>query len=369
LANVIVPSSVTSGNDIFLQPTSDFTVKVVEGKVTITDYTGSAKDVVIPPTLNGMPVTAIRGGAFAKKGLTSVNIPDSVNFIGSYAFSGNHLTSVNIPDSVTDIGTATFYNNQLTNVSIGSNVSLPEWNRNPIDGGDLPSFDNYFNEYYNSTGKFAGTYVLQAGGWTGTRSDGGGSLREERDHFITTELEGEVIINRYTGSAKDVVIPPFINELPVTAIGERAFYNSHLTSVNIPDGITSIGEHAFSWNQLKNVSIPDSVTVIGKFAFYINRLTVVNIPDSVTSIGIGAFLHNSLESVTIPSSVTSIGATAFASGTEYALDFVDDFGTYYSSTGSLAGTYVLRDGEWSRANTEAMEGDGGRPAGLRRLTG
>ena len=42
-------------------------------------------------------------------------------------------------------------------------------------------------------------------------------------------------------SATEVVIPNEIENLPVTSIGYRAFYNcSSLTSVTIPDSVTSI---------------------------------------------------------------------------------------------------------------------------------
>ncbi len=78
----------------------------------------------------------------------------------------------------------------------------------------------------------------------------------------------------------------------VTSIGDYAFYGCRsLTSVTIPDRVTSIGYKAFcGCSGLTNVTIGDSVTSIGDYAFYgCSGLTNVTIGDNVTSIGYDAF--------------------------------------------------------------------------------
>ena len=100
----------------------------------------------------------------------------------------------------------------------------------------------------------------------------------------------------------------------VTSIGDGAFVNCRITSVDIPDSVTSIGDFAFSrCRSLTSVDIPDGVTSIGNAAFSMcYGLASVTIPDSVTSIGRNAFSDcTNLTSVTIPDSVTSIGRNAF----------------------------------------------------------
>ena len=127
----------------------------------------------------------------------------------------------------------------------------------------------------------------------------------------------------------------FNNFTDTTTIGNGAFYNNELTSVNIPNSVTTLGKHAFSRNRLTSVVIPNSVKTIGdgaffnnklksivipksvetidKLAFAGNKLTSVVIPNSVTTIGNSAFSYNKLKSVEIPNSVTTIGNNAFSS--------------------------------------------------------
>ena len=85
------------------------------------------KDVKIPTRLGGHPVTTIfiyhdatgRNpiGAFQGRGLTSVEIPDTVTRIEDNAFSWNNLQEVTIPASVTYVGRAAFWGNKGTNTA------------------------------------------------------------------------------------------------------------------------------------------------------------------------------------------------------------------------------------------------------------
>lgn len=70
-----------------------------DGTVTITDYSGTDTDIVIPKSIDGKMVTSIRYYAFYDcNGLTSISIPEGVTSIGEDAFS--------LCDNLTIYGTA-----------------------------------------------------------------------------------------------------------------------------------------------------------------------------------------------------------------------------------------------------------------------
>lgn len=110
-------------------------------------------------------------------------------------------------------------------------------------------------------------------------------------------------ITKCDSAVTSAVIPSKIDNVPVTAIGSKAFYNCDaLESVTIPDSVTVIEEHAFDdCSKLKDVAIPDSVTYIENSAFReCKALTSVAFPASVKSIGSMAFYScTKLESVEI----------------------------------------------------------------------
>ena len=134
--------------------------------------------------------------------------------------------------------------------------------------------------------------------------------------FTYTNTGIAITITGYTGPGGVVTIPDIIDLLPVTRIGDSAFYScTNLTSVVIPDSVTNIGDSAFGGcTRLTSVTIPNSVTSMGGGAFYFcSSLTNVTIGTNVTGIGENAFAWcTSLTSVTIPGSVTSMGNWAFA---------------------------------------------------------
>ncbi|MDR0320242.1 MAG: leucine-rich repeat domain-containing protein [Treponema sp.] len=218
------------------------------------------------------------------------------------------------------------------------------------------------------------------------------------------QREGDgIIITGYIGSNMNVNIPPQIQGLPVTGIGNNAFRDGdwegehpsavwiskyQLTSVTIPYGVTKIGDGAFRDNQLTNIIIPDSVIEIGGLAFagnqlisatlpngitYIrweafagNRLTNITIPNSVIQIDEWAFAGNRLTNITIPDNITKIEGGAFSGNDlttviigknvtlwfdvraiDYTGGFGSEFAEFYKSQGSRAGTYTYSNGQWN----------------------
>ena len=97
-----------------------FTYTIYNNQVTITGYTGSETDLVIPNQIEGLPVTEIGSGAFAHwQELKSIKIPDTVKVIGKDAFEYCiGLTSIEIPKETTKICDQAFYScSSLANVT------------------------------------------------------------------------------------------------------------------------------------------------------------------------------------------------------------------------------------------------------------
>lgn len=133
--------------------------------------------------------------------------------------------------------------------------------------------------------------------------------------FTYTVTNGSVTITAFTGVGGEWVIPSTIEGLPVTAIGDRAFwYQMRIRGLTIPEGVTSIGNFAFSYcPSLTNLVVPDSVRHIGSWAFSnCEGLPQFRVPNSLTNIGDNVFYGcASLTNLAIPNSVTSIGNYAF----------------------------------------------------------
>lgn len=123
----------------------------------------------------------------------------------------------------------------------------------------------------------------------------GDSHRSQGLIFVLNKEEnGYILTGLGTCTDTVLVIPETHQDLPVTAIGERAFFEcDRLTNVIIPGGVTVIGQEAFARCMgLKSVTISAGVTQIGASAFEAcTNLRSVAVPESVERIGAGAFFY------------------------------------------------------------------------------
>lgn len=119
-----------------------------------------------------------------------------------------------------------------------------------------------------------------------------------------------VVICKYKGQRKEVVIPSSIEDIPVVELDVRAFSGTDIVSVVIPNSVTDIEPYCFSdCRYLQKVLLPNTLTFLNWGAFQ-NCITLKNItlPESIEYIGIGVFAGSGLESITIPDKVHTIGA-------------------------------------------------------------
>lgn len=106
--------------------TAQFGYWTNNGTITIGQYYGSGGAVIIPSSIDGLPVATIWDHTFqGNLDVTSVTFPGSITNIGDYAFYAcASLTDVVIEDSATRIGVGAFaYCSSLTNCAFGSSVT------------------------------------------------------------------------------------------------------------------------------------------------------------------------------------------------------------------------------------------------------
>jgi hypothetical protein len=139
----------------------------------------------------------------------------------------------------------------------------------------------------------------------------------------------------------DYVLPPIISynsiNYAVTSIGDWVFYGSSpqkFTSITIPATVTSIGYNSIAniYNLTTVNILGNSLLTIGEGAFSNTNIITINLPNSLTTISKAAFAGTPrLTSINIPASVTSIGDFAFG-GNNYRLTgiYVDPSNNYYS---------------------------------------
>lgn len=177
--------------------------------------------------------------------------------------------------------------------------------------------------------------------------------------FNYTTNDSTITITGYIGTNTAITIPSTINGLPVTSIGEDAFFgDAGLTNVFIPNGITNIGAGSFdNCAGLATVTIPSSVISIGDWAFSYAGLATIIIPTSVASIGDSAFYGCPLTNVVLGGGVSQLGEFAFANCphlTEITAStnnpvftssggalFNHDLTTIVEYPGGLAGSYTI----------------------------
>lgn len=404
---------------------------IYDGEATVMGYTSDlGKDVIIPDSITyndkTYSVTKINSYAFYKNSkITSLKIGNSVTEIGSNAFEMClSLKSIVIPESVSKIGSGAFaYCSSLEkayykgNLSQWCKVSIEYEQAHPlfhakefyIDGkllsGDITipdgvtsigdyafyMFDKLTQVVIPSKVNYVGDHAFEKcsildiyceakekpSKWSNSWNYSGcpvvwnyggkyGVLENGLKWCLTND--GEVSIVGYIGDSTTAIIPKTISGYSVTSIGNKAFFESEITKIELPSCITKIQNQAFAYSKLTSIEIPygityidkavfsgcsnitkivvpNSVTIIGEEAFQgCKSLTSINIPSSVTTIEDGAFYRCSgLRTIVIPSSVTTMGRKVFYEGS----------GTIYCEVSSKPSGW---DDNWNFTNRSVVWG-------------
>lgn len=103
----------------------------------------------------------------------------------------------------------------------------------------------------------------------------------------------EIIITRYLGDEKNIIIPPFIEKIPVTSIGKDCFAGKEIKTI-VGSSIETINSFAFRYTYyLESVDFPN-LKALKSEAFAESAISHFKIPKNLTSISPLAFLHSNI---------------------------------------------------------------------------
>ena len=291
-------------------------------------------------------VTTIGSYAFIEnRDIASVQIPDTVETIGSGAFQGTHLKEVVIPDSVTSIGREAFRDcTSLKDITLSNGVQDLGYvfaGCTALESVTIPS------GVISLGSTFKGCTSLK----NITFPDGVTSIKgafRNCTALTTVTLPDSVedVSNAFGGctALTTLALPDSVEDISsafsgCTALADITLPRNLKTINGAFAGCTSLTDIAvaeenpyfcsmsgivYSKDQKTIVAyptgrpdtafaIPEGTTGIGNGAFSgCSKLTAVTIPEGVTSIGDRAFYAcTGLTEITIPEGVTSIGDCAF----------------------------------------------------------
>ena len=294
----------------------DFTYRTVNENqwVEITSYTGASKSVVIPSEIDGKPVKSIGIAAFSGKGLTDIELPDTIVTIGLRSFSENELETVVLPEGLETIGSSAFSSNRIGSVDLPDslvNLGSGAFSYNLLTSVSIP--ENIVNL---ESRVFIGNSITTI------------EFNSNLEMIGSAAFYGNKLVN--------LVLPEGLIELE-----DQAFEGNLLESLEIPTTVTYIGDSAFARNKLTNLVVPGNVEEIEYSVFEENNLVLVEIGDGVRLIRNSAFRDNAIETAIIPASVTSIGSGAFANNQTYPIDLtivgvVDSYAQIFAANNSYS---------------------------------
>lgn len=232
---------------------SGYQYLIEDGHIVITGYTGKEKDLWIPETLFGYPVTEIR---------------DIKGSDGSPRKGKSGITGIDFPASIEKIDPDfTLWSSALKTVSVSGT-----------------------NKYYKA---LAGAlYDID----TTTLIKVMPEVTSVKIPDTVTEI-GE---KAFSGNSKISTVT-FGNSPGLQSIGEKAFYNCvWLEEMDLPKGLERIGDGAFAKCKSYEINqIPVGVKTIGNEAFSgCEMIRSVDLPDTVATLGKSAFPYAQIECMT-----------------------------------------------------------------------
>lgn len=260
-----------------VNPASDFAYTAADGEVTITDYIGTSEHVLIPPAIDGLPVTALADKAFYEKHVTTVVVPDSVTQIGDLCFSGdNYLVSLKLPDGLAELPYGA-----LESCFRLIDFDLPQGLKK-ISASALQ-----FNQYLTHLDLPGGLMEIEQLNFIGLFGLESLTLTDENEAFVLDETNGLLMTADGTRllhcfsdivPAEEIILPE-----GVKIVDPFAFhYDYDVKRIVLPEGVETIGAMAFAMcPNLSEIVVPASVVDIGVLDGQTGRGGIVSFPRNV----------------------------------------------------------------------------------------
>lgn len=302
-------------------------VTMSNGIITATSLSSPIGDLIIPETLQGQTVTGIGQLVFTNKGITSLELPSSLEIIGYDAFNFNtQLDEANFEDlpnletiehqafancdftsldlsnctSLTSIGRAAFHSCEIVTVKFpGTALSIGPSSFKHNDIEELEIGDNII---HIGGGAFNGNNITV---FNDQPSDGIIYAKNPDGSFDYTKTTSYG--RGYFGIGTPDPFP--ILPVEVEEIGESTFANTGIGAIaGSPIDLTNlsnlrvIGKYAFEYNSIETLDLSQNVNLefIGEEAFGHNTgLSTINFTNvaKLDTIGINAFTQNGLSEI------------------------------------------------------------------------
>jgi hypothetical protein len=270
---------------------TDEDVVVYEGFIEACFYDFSQTDIIIPEWLDKQKVIGIEGSrSFSKRGITSVKLPKTLEYIGVRAFSDNKLSHIDIPLKVKEIDREAFSFNQLEKVVLYENVKKVK---------DFAfAFNNIQSVQFNRKTDieplaFNNNSVQLI---NGQKTNG---LLYKADSLGN---EDRTVLKAYWGASRTIDFLPST----IDSILMDVFLMQNINILVLPEGLKYIGGAAFKDNNLTKVVIPSSVEKIDRYAFMDCNIEQLIIKDGLRFIGREAFSNNKISNLSLPNSLQVI---------------------------------------------------------------
>ncbi|MDO4870139.1 MAG: leucine-rich repeat protein [Bacillota bacterium] len=270
----------------------------------------------------GEGITKIGSYSFSNAtSIKEIELPQTLQSIGNYAFQYTEIDKFFLPRGISYLGKNAFsdLNNEYYTIYVLSDTYALEY----VKKNDL----NYVELQSGLSGEFGEGlhWTLDEGTLTISGQGPLPEFKENKDGELVTPWKScsDQLIRVVIEDGITHISDQLFRNIPIRevefkgtslrSIGEYAFDDTAITSLELPEGLESIGDGAFRYTRLQSVTLPDSIRHLSPYCFSaIKELENIQLTPTMETIPEGAFQEaGALKEVVIPEGITTVGYQAF----------------------------------------------------------